>query len=426
MNSTEQAAGIPGGIAAGFFAQSYTLNGQKIIAYRGTDEPVTLPWSDIGGDVWNGYGTAFGLPFNDQARMAADFFQTVTGTQTTDPSTGNAILTGHSLGGGLAGFIGSIYRQSAYLFDNMSFELAANTARELGIINNTLGFALLTDFYNGLAPVQNLTSTNLRAFATTGELLSVIGNRIMQGTPVTFLDSYNNTLGMVQKHSMALHTMLQFAQSASIATDWQEIGNALWNAGFKANVANAALAGMPTLGGEYTNEYKLLTAIAYSAIDEGVRVFGDTGIRAMFNDANDIGGIVKLADGSSTIKQAAGALSDILMQYAGQLAFGKVLQSASPAALNGILAVDPGKTVLTVDLSQPQWEIGRAGGSAVPDIVGKQTLTDEAFGRAGTNGFSDTRTGMKWLWNTDKSDIIDRISFAAANDNAPSYMRMAA
>ena len=189
LNSTEQAAGIPGGIAAGFFAQSYTLNGQKIIAYRGTDEPVTLPWSDIGGDVWNGYGTAFGLPFNDQARMAADFFQTVTGTQTTDPSTGNAILTGHSLGGGLAGFIGSIYRQSAYLFDNMSFELAANTARELGIINNTLGFALLTDFYNGLAPVQNLTSTKLRAFATTGELLSVIGNRIMQGTPVTFLNS---------------------------------------------------------------------------------------------------------------------------------------------------------------------------------------------------------------------------------------------
>ncbi len=112
-NATIGTDALPSGaISAGFFAQSYTLNGQKIISYRGTDQVITPPWSDSpGSDLWNGYGTAFGLPFNDQARMAADFFQTVTGTQTTDPSTGNAILTGHSLGGGLAGFIGSIYRQ---------------------------------------------------------------------------------------------------------------------------------------------------------------------------------------------------------------------------------------------------------------------------------------------------------------------------
>jgi hypothetical protein len=38
LNSFEDAAGLPTGVAAGFFAQTYTLNGQKIISYRGTDE----------------------------------------------------------------------------------------------------------------------------------------------------------------------------------------------------------------------------------------------------------------------------------------------------------------------------------------------------------------------------------------------------
>jgi hypothetical protein len=68
-------------VLAGFFAQSYTWNGQRIISNRGTDGNFSLPWGDnIGSDPWNGYGTAAGAPFNAQALMAADFFQTVTQT----------------------------------------------------------------------------------------------------------------------------------------------------------------------------------------------------------------------------------------------------------------------------------------------------------------------------------------------------------
>jgi hypothetical protein len=99
LNSNDPSSGIIGGQAAGFFAQSYTLNGQKIIAYRGTDNNLPPPWGDgTGSDAWNGYGTVVGAPFNAQALMAADFFQAVTGTTTANPATGNAILTGHSLG----------------------------------------------------------------------------------------------------------------------------------------------------------------------------------------------------------------------------------------------------------------------------------------------------------------------------------------
>jgi hypothetical protein len=105
-------------IAAGFYAASYDTPYGKVIAYRGTDKNIAFSslWSNAtGSDLWNGYGTSAGFSMNDQAHMAADFFQAVTGTNTSNPSTGSAILTGHSLGGGLAGFIAAIYRQNAYM-----------------------------------------------------------------------------------------------------------------------------------------------------------------------------------------------------------------------------------------------------------------------------------------------------------------------
>ena len=411
-NATIGTDALPAGaVSAGFFAQSYTLNGQKIIAYRGTDDQFRLTSliADIAAsDVWNGYTSSVGLPYNTQQRMAAEFFQTVTNTTTTDPSAGNAILTGHSLGGGFAGLIGSIYRQNAYLFDNMAFEEAALNAKLLSTIN----VDIKKDFYNDLTAAVPLIGTNLHAYATTGEFLAV--NRLLQSTPVTFLDSNGGYRSPITLHSMALQTILQFAASPNslIGIDWYAIGPSLWNAGFNVNVANAALAGVPTLGGEYTNEYKLLTAIAYSAIDEGVRVFGDTGIRAMFNDANDIGKVVKLADASTTVTAAKGSIAEILMQFAGQMAFGKVSQLV-PGSITGALALSPDNSVLTVDFSDALWSLGRSG--PPPTILGRDTLIDTAIGVPGSTGISDLRSGMEWLWSNGTTSVIDRIAFATTN-----------
>ncbi len=138
---------------AGFYAVSYTLDasvgegadvlsaGSTVISYRGTDSQFSFnPWSDdAGGDVWNGYGSALGSSNTNQAHLAAEFFQAVTGTSDVDPRAGDATLVGHSLGGGLAGFIGAIYNQDAVLFNNMAFEGAAfgldvNAANDNGII----------------------------------------------------------------------------------------------------------------------------------------------------------------------------------------------------------------------------------------------------------------------------------------------------
>lgn len=117
--------------SAGFYAVSYDTSYGTVISYRGTDNPISLanlnPWSDEqGGDIWNGYGSAAGSSNTNQAHLAAEFYQAVTGTSDSDPRTGSAILTGHSLGGGLAGFIGGLYGNDAVMFDNMPFETSAN------------------------------------------------------------------------------------------------------------------------------------------------------------------------------------------------------------------------------------------------------------------------------------------------------------
>jgi hypothetical protein len=95
---------------AGFYAIAYTIgsgvdglaSGTKVISYRGTSGDSF--WKVLT-DAWNGYGTALGSPNNPQAYLAAEFYQAVTGTTNGDPRDGDVTLTGHSLGGGLAGLI---------------------------------------------------------------------------------------------------------------------------------------------------------------------------------------------------------------------------------------------------------------------------------------------------------------------------------
>jgi len=69
--------------AAGFYASAYEVDGAVVISYRGTDKNIALDtfWSDApGSDLWNGYGTFLGSPLTEQARLAAEFYQSVTDT----------------------------------------------------------------------------------------------------------------------------------------------------------------------------------------------------------------------------------------------------------------------------------------------------------------------------------------------------------
>jgi hypothetical protein len=87
----------------GFAATAYSTAYGTVISYRGTDNPDPIGILDGASDMWNGWIFGAGVPAGTLA-LARAFYQSVTGTSAFS-DTGNAILTGHSLGGGLAAHV---------------------------------------------------------------------------------------------------------------------------------------------------------------------------------------------------------------------------------------------------------------------------------------------------------------------------------
>ena len=111
--------------AAGFYAIAYRNGTDTVISYRGTD--VKIPFLDSatagGNDPVNGYGIAVGSTESPQGLLAAAFYRAVT-ENADNVTASNTVLTGHSLGGGLAGYIGAVSGTQAVTFDHMPFDVA--------------------------------------------------------------------------------------------------------------------------------------------------------------------------------------------------------------------------------------------------------------------------------------------------------------
>lgn len=108
---------------ASFYAAAYDWNGTTVISYRVTDSAL---------DAWTGWAVAAGVAADgpayvpgSQAALAADFYTAVTNQGLYDGAASNVILTGHSQGGGLAGYISALTGTSATIFDNMPYSAAA-------------------------------------------------------------------------------------------------------------------------------------------------------------------------------------------------------------------------------------------------------------------------------------------------------------
>ena len=138
-----------GGVS-GFFAQSYSFSGGTVIAYRGTYGI---------NDVLTGWAGGFigSTTLAPQYGYAAEFYQQVNGNSIASNS--NIYLTGHSLGGGLAGFAGALYGESATIFDNINFMGAAQNAWETSRtvelapgLDGPTSFGIRQIFYRGAEP----------------------------------------------------------------------------------------------------------------------------------------------------------------------------------------------------------------------------------------------------------------------------------
>jgi hypothetical protein len=172
-------------------------------------------------------------------------------------------------------------------------------------------------------------------------------------------------------------------------------------------------------------------AIAYSALEgnDGL-VFGDTGIRAMFDDAGELGKALGnnpsaffdetfgggLLSSGTTIKQA---LANLLVQYAGALAIAKVSQAEGGEThgvdvLKGILALSNGDKVLSVDLSNKLW--GEALGALTAPIDAAE-LREAYFDRVSAQladayswfGVNSIDELAQQVWGASDARVIDRL-----------------
>lgn len=192
-----------------FFAQSYTWNGKIIISYRGTD--------NLGVDSLSGYGLSFGNGNSPQAKYAYMFYKSF------GPAA-NIELTGHSLGGGLAGYVSALSGKSATIFDNMAFEAGTNNL----LTDTSSAYGTTRNEYFGSSqtrPQVSFPVGNITAYSIDGEINDY--TRAVQGqlTPVGELfagESPNWGLTNDQLHSQSLLVISLFAneeEAANITRD---------------------------------------------------------------------------------------------------------------------------------------------------------------------------------------------------------------
>lgn len=444
--------------SSGFFAVAYTFSpnspifaGKTIISFRGTDNPSLVP-TDVAGasDILKGWISGMGSS-SSQAQLALDFYSSVTGRSITDGPAPDVILTGHSMGGGLAEIVSLLTGTKGVGFDYMPTAVAA------GVIGAGLGISSLQKAaFSGCSvqseilewarngSIQAVSSAvlgviprsivNLVAQYAFGldlnivpesEYLSRVAKETAQleiGFQKTPLESYSGytSLGdrMMKLHMNELFVVLQFAADArendpNRYAQWEAVAAPLWHAFFDAAIAQAAGAKPKDSSGAADAVAKMGRMIAYSVLDEGNRPFGDTGVRALFDDASDLGKLVSAVDASTSITAARQSLSDMFVQFAGQLAVGAVMNAEQATATDGILTKDVASGNLVVNLSTSRWSVGRGTLGAPTDIAGRSRFIDSVLGGAAqTPSASATRPGMTWLWETSNYSNVGRIVMA--------------
>ena len=387
-----------------FFAQSYDLGGQKIISYRGTINPAI--------DALSAYSTAVGSYTSLQALEAVQFYQDVVGggsSATLDQLyNGNVWLTGHSLGGGLAGLIASVYGQSAAIFDSMGFSLAASNLYLDTVTHTNSADAAVGEQAYYLGGQQNpISASGIDSFQVEGQFLP--GET---GAPVNFTYSLGNNvpLGGVQLHSIALLVITMYADDADNGDDWLNGAQYIFPGLYDDNIASkVGINTGGTTGYDYASG-KMLTMIAYSALDEG-NVFGNVAIKALLDDTADFGRLITSGNAAGYLQdqRVQAAIGEIVAEYAGLLAANK---DTNPSNASGVLTYVSGGNKLTADFTHDRWTRADTGNPA--DIVGKDDLINAAIEFSGDKSTSFQKA-LDTLWSG-KDDNIVKVVAATTDD----------
>jgi hypothetical protein len=504
-DSTER-LGISRTSAVGFYASAYNWNGQTVISYRGTNFDLSdgedITDSSAFRDIYNGWSVGAGFSSGSQAGLAIEFYQAVAGVTTPyyliENPAASTILVGHSLGGGLAGFVGSLTYEISYGYDHMPFGLAALSqavsdsiaaaARSLNITIDDLADAVdgsfsLFDLIAAGVAVQDSLDAYEREYAlrtpytrgltgthVDGEILEAVRDGTLQvffgltaapslgalfASPLlaaligvtgialgyttaqleaeisnTAYRTYGADLGgfiegSVNRHSMPLLVTLLYGEhqwasegGRGRADQWQAAAPAFLPALFDTDIAEA----LGWSGADPASQ--MATAIAYSAINEGERPFGDAGIRALFDDASDLGAAV-VAGGNApqSLRNAAPAVGRTITEFAGLLAVNRVVSEVEGAGQTGVLrhrdASGQSAETLLIDLRARTW--------GDHDIVSDDELIAGLLGTT-LDGPALYAVINEWFRDNaiaptgDLADNIDRVAIALSGGTQPARL----
>ena len=170
--------------STGFYALAYdtsavdTIVDPYVFSYRGTNPSPGEDFltSPIWLDASNGWTAAVGFPGGDggQASQAVDFYSIVLADL--DADGGEVTITGHSLGGGLAGLVANVFGEEALLFDHMPYEYASQALYDWAVSEQYAR----DRFFDGTFPGA-LDDSDIEALSTEGEFLSAV--RLASGDP---------------------------------------------------------------------------------------------------------------------------------------------------------------------------------------------------------------------------------------------------
>ena len=412
------------GVVAGFYAIAYKYNGYTVISYRGTDQFLDDPKTGIGGDIDNGWGIGTGGPFGPQATLGIDFYKAVVGTGGS-VLLNNIIFTGHSLGGGLAGFVGGLYGKTGTVFDSMTYQDATNNAHDLsngtatvwqidesGAVSAAQILALKNHIYGTSTP-WDVNYAGIKAIHMDGESLVDLRWFGYTGAQTPYFLESDVTLSGANRHKIDTLIIVMFGKDSVVAQDWTKAEKYFIPSLYDNDVA--LKAGADNVAGTMQSEGDhagiLRTTIAYSAIDNGTndikaRPFGDTGIRALFNDANEWGKVLKANPAPSLINDLAASVSNIFTQFAGKLAIDKVLQSNSPTAIDGVLKLSGNG--LDIDFGNKLW-------GTTSSIAGRTELFNNIFAGRGSADIKNVDSSMQALWGSSSKGIFEDVILATAS-----------
>lgn len=384
---------------SGFFAVAYRVGEEVVISYRGTD---VRPFSEFAKDAENWAG---GIGWETaQAKAAAAFYQDVVATYGD-----NVTLTGHSLGGGLAGLMASLYHKPAVVFDNMAFALCAEnvyfnatnptlTIAGGGVVPNPSYQSTLDTYYNAFVPQQPNQSLVI-GLQVDGQILQLLlnstGNPLFAGT---------SALDPLDLHSMSLLEVLLHAtlsNNGSENPEWVLLKEALVLSLFNDKIAEAA--GIGSVLGSSDDADKMRAMIAYTAIEDGPSPFGNVAIRSLFNDTGDISHLADTND-DLTLK-LLGNFVEISTQYSALRAIDK---STVPEFAAGAASWDA--TSVTMGLT-----LARGGVNNDGRVIGlENALSNVITATTGIPSFGDSLSALGEYFGTFTETLLSGLSMIKA------------